>query len=740
MKTNSKSARDFALIQEASGVHVGISATLPEAGRHAASLLQGQYDQWLQRDRYQAWGAFKREHFTIALGGGNTVKAQYRAWLTQHHNSIDWLRHVRFFLLEETTGETGWESAEQSLLINFLVPLASKLRRQRGLRALARSLNLGPGADLNDIVDAMAKIMVYPINLANARQALKRGQTRKAQQLARQECQRYQQSIQEKLGASMAFHCVVSGIGKDGTLGALAPYTPELAIREPAVLLLKKESGAFRVALNRGVLVNAEQTYLIVSGSLKLKALGRFEMEETAEFEQTVMETPLRLLRESRDVAERVYILADEQALHFDETRFSYSERGQLVENKAETRAGDEENGVHILLLHGFMGLFSFANLLIRLPSSWTVSALHRGSLAKFMANEEIFPHYARALRKAILSQWRKGRPVPIAGHSIAGVISDHLLLSLLKNYESDIPPYDKLRAEDRQLVDALRVGGIIHLASWSPCDGPNTTENVKSLVSHLRRGTELDYSGFERIYHQDEDGRLIPAQPEALAESASNLEGLNRFLSRRLSRLLVNAMTVGLRKLLDQRRVQRGFLNADMPYVMRLVGRRLLKTASLYGMAKEVNAALHNPVEYQRRHMKALEIMLAYDIPFLSIVHQDDFLVSPRRHREEHDYLVAARLRKEGVSSERELSVPARLVIIPRGHEELTMDPLNPHLLVMSTNAEGNSMARQITAAVTRFVNENLVSAIRQRRIKALDSVDRWQRKQAQGRPRKVA
>ncbi|TDG13529.1 hypothetical protein E2F43_08305 [Seongchinamella unica] len=732
MNVGTKTGRDFALIQEASGVHVGISATLPQAGRHAASLLQRQYDQWLSRDRFQAWGAFKREHFTIALGGGNTVKAQYRAWLEQHHSSIDWLRHVRFFFLEETTGEPGWESAEQSLLINFLVPLASKLRRQRGIRTLARTLNLAANADLDDIVDAMATTMVHPINLATARQALKNNRPRKALQLAREECRRYQQNIQEKLGATMAFHCIVSGIGKDGTIGALSPYTPELAVREPAALLLKKGAGAFRIALNRGVLVNAEQIYLIVSGSLKLKALGRFEMEETTDFEQTVMETPLRLLRETRDIAERVYILADEQALHFDETRFEYSERGQRIENKAETRAGDEENGVHILLMHGFMGLFSFANLLIRLPSSWTVSALHRGSRAKFMANDAIFPHYARFLRKAILSQWRQGRPVPIAGHSIAGVISDHLLLSLLKSYDSEIPPYRKLRAEDRQLVDALRTGGIIHLASWSPCDGPNTGENVKSLLSHLRRKADLDYSGFEHIYQRDEQGRLLPAQADALADSARNLQRLDRFLSQRMSRPLINGMTVGLRKLLEQRSVQQRLLNADLPYVMRLVGSRLLKTASLYGMAKEVNAALHDPVEYQRRHLKALDIILAYDIPFLSIVHQDDFLVSPGRHREEHEYLLAGRLRKEGVSSEDELTVPARLVILPREQDELSLDPLNPHLLVMSTNREGNNMARQITAAMTRFVNENLARAMRQKRIRALASVTRWQRKQA--------
>ena len=707
-----------------------------------AQVLQQQYDQWLDRGRFQAWGHYKREHFTIAVGGGNTIKSQYRAWLEYHHNSIDWLRYVRFFFLEETTGESGWESAEHSLVMNFLVPLANKLRKQRGSRALARSLKLPPGADEDDIIDAMVATMVNPINLAPARQALKNGRQRRGLQLAREECQRYQQDIQGKLGASMAFHCIVSGIGKDGTIGALSPYTPELRIREPGAVLLKKSGSAYRVALNRGVLTNAEQIYLIVSGSLKLKALGRFEMEETADFEQTVMETPLRLLRESHDIAQKVHIFADEKSLHFDETKFEYSERGQLVQNKAETRAGDEENGVHILLMHGFMGLFSFANLLIRLPSSWTVSALHRGSRAKFMDSEEIFPHYARFLRKAILSQWRKGRPVPIAGHSIAGVISDHLLLSVLPDYQSEIPPYEKLRPEDRQLIDALRTSGIIHLATWSPCDGPNTGENVKSLVAHVRHQETLDYSGFDNIYERDERGNLTPAHPQELADSAANLAGLDKFLKRRLSRPLINGMTVGLRKLLDNRKVQQRMLNADMPYVLRLVGGRLLKTASLYGLAKEVNAGLHNPVEYQRRHLKALDIILAYDIPFLSIVHQDDFLVSAGRHKEEQQYLLARRMAREGVAREQDLEVPARLVILQREQEELPIDPLNPHLLVMSTNQEGNNMARQITAAMTRFVNENLVRAIRDKRIKPLDSVRRWQRKQKQASPkrRKVA
>ncbi|MEP4148514.1 MAG: 6-phosphogluconolactonase [Halioglobus sp.] len=739
--TSGYNSKNIALIQEEIGIHVGISASLSLAGRHAAQLLQEHYDHWLDRGRYQAWGHYKRDYFTIAVGGGNTVKSQYHAWINHHHNSIDWLRFARFYFLEETTGEPGWESAEHSLIMNFIVPLAEKLRKQRGIKVLARSLALPVTADQDDIIEAMITNLVHPINLAPAKQAMDSGKSRRAFNLAKQESERYQQDIQSKLGASMSFHCIVSGIGKDGTIGALTPYMPELTIREPGTLLLKQDSGALRVALNRGVLINAERVSLIVSGSLKLKALGRFEMEESTDFEHTVMETPLRLLRESPEIAEKVYIFADEQSLNFDETVFEFSERGQIVQNKAETRAGDEENGVHILLMHGFMGLFSFANLLIRLPSSWTVSALHRGSRAKFMDNDEIFPHYAHALRKAILSNWRKGRPVPIAGHSIAGVISDHLLLSILTSYEADIPAYSELKPEDRQLVDALRASGIIHLATWSPCDGPNTGENVKSLISHVRHSTELNYSGYDRIYELDENGRPSPAHPGELAESASGLAGLDRFLKRRLSRPLINGMTIGLRKMLERKSVQQRMLNADMPYVLRLVGGRLLKTASLYGLAKEVNAGLHSPVEYQRRHLKALDILLAYDIPFLSIIHRDDFLVSASRHTEEHAYLVARRMEKEGASRESELDIPARLVILEREQDELPMDPLNPHLLVMSTNREGNRMARQITAAMTQFVNENVARAIQKKNLKPLPSITRWlSKKKPRGRKSKVA
>jgi 6-phosphogluconolactonase/glucosamine-6-phosphate isomerase/deaminase len=725
-----------ALVQEEAGLHVGISADLPGAARHAAGVFREKYGQWRVRERLAAWGRYKREHFTVAVGGGNTIKAQYHALVEEHHSTIDWYRHVRFFFLEESTGEQGWESAEQSLLMHFIVPLVRKLIRTEGIGRVRDQMRLDAAADEDDIIDAMVRAVVNPINLAEARQALDAGRRSLARKLAQAECERYQRDIQGKLGATMVFHCVISGVGKNGTLGAFAPYTRELEIREPGAVLLSAGEDALRVALNRGVLVNAQCVSLIVSGNLKLRALGRFEMEESADFEQTVMETPLRMLRETREIAEKVFIFADEQALHFDETLFEYREKGVTMQNKAETRDGEEPDGTHILLMHGFMGLFSFTSFLVRLPSAWTVSALHRGSHAKTLPDRDVFPHYARVLRKAILKIWRQGRPVPIAGHSIAGVISDHLLLSILGDPDAPIPPYEDLGAENRQLVDALRVGGIIHLATWAPSDGPHTGRNIKSVLAHYRGNTALDYSGFERTYQQGSGPLRLT--DEAAVSDGDRLPGLGRFLERRAAEPMVNSFNGLMRYLLNNRTVQQRMLNRDSPYVLRLVGNRLLKTASFYGLFKEIDAALHDPVEYQRRHLKALDIMLAYDIPFLSIVHEDDFLVSAGRHREEHAYLVARRKEKEGVGRERDLEVPARCLILRRGQEVLPVDPLNPHLMVMSTSVEGNTVARQVTAAMTQFVNENIARAMREKRTRPLASVRKWQRDNRGGRTKR--
>jgi 6-phosphogluconolactonase/glucosamine-6-phosphate isomerase/deaminase len=729
-----RSTHSSVLVQEEAGIHVGISPGLPETARHAASVMLEKYQHWLKRGRYNAWGRYKRHHFVIAVGGGNTLKAQYRAMVDNHHADMDWLNHVRFFFLEESSGEKNWASAEQSLTMNFIVPLAQMLIKTKGLRATARDLKLDFPADEDDIIDQMIASMINPINLAEVKKALDGNNHRLASRLARSECQRYQREIQNKLGDSMAFHYIISGIGKNGTLGAFAPYTPELRIKEPGVVVLKQAGGALRVALNRGVLISADYVSLIVSGNLKLRALGRFEMAETADFEQTVMETPLRMLRETHEIAEKVTIFADQQSLHFDETVFEYSENGVSMQNKAETREGEESDGIHILLLHGFMGLFSYTNLLVRLPSDWTVSALHRGSHAKTLNDDEIFPHYARVLRKAILKIWQQGRPAPVAGHSIAGVMLDHLLLSIGNGADTTITPYAELQGDDKQLVDALRAGGIIYLATWAPTDAVHTGENVRNVIAHHRQNTQLDYSGFDKTYVRH-SGRLEPSEDAAVSDS-DNLARLGKFLNTRTAEPMVNSFNMVMRYLLNNKTVQQRMLNTDIPYVLRLVGNRLLKTASFYGLFKEVDAALHNPVEYQRRHLKALDLILEYDIPLLSIVHQDDFLVSARRHREEHNYLVAKRKKKEGVSAEQDLRVPARYLMLRREAKVLPADPLNPHLMIMATSNEGNNMARQITATMTRFVNENVARATKKGAVKPLASVRKWARDNRPARP----
>ena len=40
------------LVQEESGIHVGISPDLPAAARHASEILKEQYDYWLEKGRF----------------------------------------------------------------------------------------------------------------------------------------------------------------------------------------------------------------------------------------------------------------------------------------------------------------------------------------------------------------------------------------------------------------------------------------------------------------------------------------------------------------------------------------------------------------------------------------------------------------------------------------------------------------------------------------------------------------
>jgi 6-phosphogluconolactonase/glucosamine-6-phosphate isomerase/deaminase len=722
-----KSLKSSIPVRDEVGFHMAIAADLEDTAQQSANLASSLYARWIKHGMAEKDTKFRQQYFTIAVGGGNTVKAQYRALLEHHHDTIDWIKHVRFFFLEESSGEQGWESSKDSLIEDFLRPLGDILLQKKRPRTLARSLGLDWPVSKEQIMSSMIHTMIHPINLAEVKTALRSNGKTQAKKLARRESDRYQRELQKKLGSAMTFHMIISGVGKDGSIGALTPYTPALKDKQPGTTVLEQENGSLRVALNRGVFIAADCISLIISGNLKLKALGRFEMEESADFEQTVLETPLRMLRETNAIARKVYIFADEQALHVDETVFKFTENGQVVEIKAESREGEEENGIHILLMHGFMGLFSFTGLLLRLPSAWTVSALHRGSHAKNLDDDEIFPHYAHSLRKAMLKNWRAGRPVPIVGHSIAGVIADHLLLSLLDDKDGPIPRYKDLKDEDRLLVDALRVGGIINLATWAPTDGVNTGKNISNLISHFRHKTKLDYSGFKNTYTENFEGKLQPHEL-IVPDEKDALGRLGNFLQTPVAKPIVNGINSFTRILLKNKSVQQRLLNTNSPYVLRIVGGRLLKKISFYGMLKEVNASLHNPGEYQARHIKALDILIKYDIPVLTIVHKDDFLVSAKRHKEEHDHIVRKRMASQGVANEDELRVVTRYVALERDQEKLPVDMLNPHLLIMSTSSEGSKIVRQITSSITGFVNENVARATREGSVKALASVKKWQ------------
>ena len=95
----------------------------------------------------------------------------------------------------ESSGETQWESAEQSLIMNFIVPLARKLIKVRGRVAIAKEIGLSFAADEDDIIDRMVAEMVNPINLAQVKQALDAGNRSLALKRANSEAKRYQRDV-----------------------------------------------------------------------------------------------------------------------------------------------------------------------------------------------------------------------------------------------------------------------------------------------------------------------------------------------------------------------------------------------------------------------------------------------------------------------------------------------------------------------------------------------------------------
>jgi len=699
------------LVQEGAGFHLGIAPGIRAAARHAALIISEQYVDWLTGGEQLGNTSFRNSHFTIAVGGGNTVKNQYKALLKYHAHDIDWLAHVRFFFLEETCNVRNRESARDTLVSTFIEPLARHLTATHGARQVARALGLKRDASHADIRQQVVETMTFPIRADKVASELRRGGMESALEEATLEARRYQQLLRKLLGPAMSFHTIIAGIGKDGGIGAFSPHTPELRRKKPGVIPLKRADGGISVALNRGVLTAADRVSLIVSGSLKLSAIGRFEVDDGGSFEQAVMETPLRMLRAKREIAEKVYIFADDRALHFEEGVFRFRENGHKVEIKSEVRPGTEALGVHILLVHGFMGLYSFINLLIRLPAAWTVSALRRGSFAKTLPDDEVFPHYARGLRKNILKNSREGRTTPIVCHSMAGIISDHLLLSVLQDYNDELPEFDRLKASDRKLIEALRSGGIIHIATWAPGDSCHMSGNMAKLKAHNEDGAALDFSGPEQFYELDGQGKLVlkaeydagMMSTPAILENLIRLPGIEGVINS------ANMLARALFKRFDPQTLSK---QPAAPYGQRILSKRVLQKVSFYGVLKEINATMHRPREYQARHMKALDAIVKYDIPFLCIVHRDDFLVSANRHVQEHRYLLAARKAREGVRREAHLVVPARLVLLKGDEDASSTELVDSHFLILSHSQKGAVNARRVIGAITSFVDDNLARA----------------------------
>ncbi|MEH6584687.1 MAG: 6-phosphogluconolactonase [Halioglobus sp.] len=720
------------LIQEDAGFHLGISPDSQQAGRHAAMEIKKSYDRWCDGGGPPPGSAYKTQYFTVAVGGGNTVKAVYKALLELYTHKIQWLRHVRFFLLEESSGEGSRESAQKSLKENLVLPLARALVDRERFAKLAERLDLSPGADADKAVEKICEEMIHGFQFAAVRKALRNDDKAGAGRLAAREARRYQELLVEKLGNGLSFHLIVSGIGKDGGIGAYSPYDASLKVTDAGVAVLKRKSGAIRIALNRGILTSAETVHLIIAGSLKLRALGRFEMQDMGDFERSVLETPIRMLRQTHKLAARVYIFADDRALHFDEEEYKYRAEGREFITRAETRAGLEEGGIHILLLHGFMGLYTFVNLLIRLPSAWTVSALHRGRDAKKMPEPDIFPLYAANLRSAILKHWKKGSPTPVGYHSIAGVICDHLMLGVA-GFEGEIPAFDSLNKRDQQLVEALRCGGLICLAAWAPSDVIHIGENTSNLRAQKKSGVAVDYSGPSGYYDRQEDGKLALADFDEVS-IRKNVRIISRVLRLPGVEGVINAVNLGVRYILDNVDVHKRSADGEMPYALRLMGARMMKRVPFFGLFKETAASLHDPREYQLRHIRALDAIIEYDIPYLAIIHEDDFMVSASRHGEEYEYLLSRRLEKDGVSDKRKLKVPVELVLARREAPDgpTPQDPLNPHLMLMSTSRDGEALSRLVTSAITSFVNRNVQSATKKKKTKSLASVRKWVREHA--------
>ena len=97
------------------------------------------------------------------------------------------------------------------------------------------------------------------------------------------------------------------------------------------------------------------------------------------------------------------------------------------------------------------------------------------------------------------------------ARERMAGYPPSSPAMGLFKNGEQVfmLQRTDLQEMDQAQTAAALRASGMIFLAPWAPSDGLNTGQNVKAVVSHYREDTPLDFSGFERIYDDDNKQEL---------------------------------------------------------------------------------------------------------------------------------------------------------------------------------------------------------------------------------------
>ena len=209
------------LVQEQAGFHLGITPDIRATGRHAAQIAKEKYRDWLAGEGGRGDTAFKRQYFTIGVGGGNTGKNEYKALLRYYFDDFNWLDHIRFFFLEETCNEENWEGTRDALVATLIVPLAKRLVATRGARELAQKLKLKPTASRAAIIDRIIEEMTFPIEASAVDDAIEQGERELALQAAGRAARNYQQNLRRLLGPSLSLHLVISGIGRHWCLPAL---------------------------------------------------------------------------------------------------------------------------------------------------------------------------------------------------------------------------------------------------------------------------------------------------------------------------------------------------------------------------------------------------------------------------------------------------------------------------------------------------------------------------------------